>query len=55
MLWGVGSLIWPPVTGVAMDIRDPGGFPLVFIAAALVFVLFASGRWLLSRDKSTVL
>ena len=55
MLWGVGSLVWPPVTGVAMDIRDPGGFPLVFIAASLLFILFASGRWLLSRDKSAVL
>ncbi len=55
MLWGVGSLVWPPVTGVAMDIRDPGGFPLVFIAASLLFVLFASGRWLLGRDKSAVL
>ena len=55
MLWGVGSLVWPPVTGVAMDIRDPGGFPLVFIAASLLFVLFASGRWLLSRDRSRVL
>lgn len=55
MLWGVGSLVWPPVTGVAMDIRDPGGFPLVFIAASLLFVLFASGRWLLGRDRSRVL
>ena len=55
MLWGVGSLVWPPVTGVAMDIRDPGGFPLVFIAASLLFVLFASGRWLLGRNNSTVL
>ena len=55
MLWGIGSLVWPPLTGVAMDIRDPGGFPLVFIAVSLVFVLFASGRWLMSKDKSAVL
>ena len=55
MLWGIGSLIWPSLTGVAMDIRDPDGFPLVFIAVSLLFVLFASGRWLLSRDKSAVL
>ena len=55
LLWGAGSLVWPPVAGVAMDIRDPGGLPLVFAAAGLVFVLFASGRWLLSKDKSTVL
>ena len=55
MLWGIGSLIWPSLTGVAMDIRDPDGFPLVFIAVSLLFVLFASGRWLLSRDRSRVL
>ena len=55
LLWGVGSLIWPPLTGVAMDIWDPGGFPLVLIAASLVFVLFAAGRWLLSRNRSAVL
>ena len=55
MLWGIGSLVWPPVAGVAMDIRDPGGLPLVFAAGSLVFVLFASGRWLLSKDKSALL
>ena len=55
MLWGIGSLIWPSLTGVAMDIRDPDGFPLVFITVSLLFVLFASGRWLLSRDRSRVL
>ena len=55
MLWGVGSLVWPPLTGVAMDARDPGGFPLVFIAVSLLFVLFATGRWLWSRDKSVIL
>ena len=55
MLWGIGSLVWPPLAGVAMDIRDPGGLPLVFAAGSLVFVLFASGRWLLSKDKCAVL
>ena len=55
LLWGIGSLVWPPVAGVAMDIRDPGGLPLVFAAGSLVFVLFASGRWLLSKDKSALL
>ena len=55
MLWGIGSLIWPLVTGVAMDIHDPHGLPMVFVAVSLLFVLFASGRWLLSRDKTRVL
>ena len=44
LLWGVGSMVWPPLTGVAMDIWDPEGFPLVLIAASLVFVLFAAGQ-----------
>ncbi len=55
MLWGIGSLLWPPLTGVAMDQRDPDGFPLVFIAVSLLFILFATGRWLWSRDRSNVL
>ena len=55
MLWGLGSLVWPPVTGIAMDIRDPGGFHLVFAGVCLTFVLFAVGRWLLSKDKSVLL
>ncbi len=55
MLWGIGSLLWPPLTGVAMDLRDPDGFPLVFIAVSLLFILFATGRWLCSRDRSNVL
>lgn len=55
MLWGIGSLVWPPLTGVAMDARDPHGFPLVFIAVCFLFVLFAIARWLLSSNKSAVL
>ena len=55
VLWGIGSLTGPSITGVAMDIWDPQGFPLVFIAAGLLFVLFATGRWLLIKDKSAVL
>jgi len=55
MLWGLGSLIWPPLTGMAMDIRDPGGFPVVFIAVSLLFVLFATSRLLWRRDNSVIL
>ena len=55
MLWGIGSLLWPPLTGLAMDIRDPGGLPLVFVTVSLLFVLFAIGRWLCSRDRAAVL
>ena len=55
VLWGIGSLTGPSITGIAMDLWDPQGFPLVFIAASLLFILFATGRWLLSSDKSAVL
>ena len=55
MLWGIGSLLWPPLTGLAMDIRDPGGLPLVFVTVSLLLVLFAIGRWLCSRDRAAVL
>ena len=55
ILWGIGSLTGPSITGVAMDIWDPQGFPYVFIAAGLLFVLFATGRWLFIKDKSAIL
>ena len=55
VLWGIGSLTGPSVTGIAMDLWDPQGFPLVFIAASLLFVLFATGRWLSGKEKSTIL
>ena len=55
VLWGIGSLTGPTITGIAMDLWDPHGFPLVFIVVGLLFVLFATGRWLLSKDKSVVL
>ncbi len=55
VLWGIGSLTGPTITGIAMDLWDPHGFPLVFIAAGLLFVLFTTGRWLLSKERSTIL
>ena len=55
MLWGIGSLTGPSMTGIAMDIRDPEGFALVFIFASGVFLLLSLGRWLLARDRSAVL
>jgi MFS family permease len=55
ILWGVGSLTGPSITGVAMDIWETNGFPIVFIGASAVFVLFASGRLLLAKDRAKVL
>jgi MFS family permease len=55
IVWGIGSLSGPSLTGVAMDIWDPHGFPIVFIAASAAFVLFATIRWLLAEDKSKLL
>ncbi len=55
IIWGIGSLTGPSITGVAMDIWDPHGFIIVFISASAVFVLFSSLRWILAKDKSKVL
>ena len=54
VLWGVGSLTGPSITGIAMDLWDPQGFPIVFISASLFFVLFATGRWLSVKEKSVL-
>ena len=55
ILWGIGSLTGPSITGVAMDIWDPHGFVFVFIAASAAFVMFSIGRWLMAKDKTKVL
>ncbi|MFT5350069.1 MAG: MFS family permease [Planctomycetota bacterium] len=55
VLWGIGSLTGPSLTGIAMDIWDPHGFVIMFIAASSAFVLFSCGRWLMAKDRSTVL
>jgi MFS family permease len=55
IIWGIGSLTGPSLTGVAMDVWETNGFPIVFISASAVFVLFASGRLLLAKDRAKVL
>jgi MFS family permease len=55
IIWGIGSLTGPSLTGVAMDVWEPHGFAIVFIAASAAFVLFAMGRWILAKDKTRVL
>jgi len=44
VIWGIGSLTGPPITGLAMDIWDPSGFPGAFAVAASVFVVVAVVR-----------
>ena len=55
ILWGLGSLTGPSLTGFAMDLWDPHGLVVVFVTASLVFVVFSCTRWLLASDKSKVL
>ncbi len=55
VIWGIGSLTGPSVTGVAMDIWDPQGFPIMFMVASAAFVLFAIVRWSGAKDRSKVL
>ncbi|PHM71908.1 major facilitator transporter [Xenorhabdus sp. KJ12.1] len=38
IIWGIGSLMGPLITGVAMDIFNAKGFTIVLIAVGLVFV-----------------
>ena len=55
VVWGVGSLTGPSLTGVAMDVWDPEGFAIVFGVSSTLFLLFAISRWLLAKDKSVVI
>ena len=43
-LWGLGSLTGPPLTGVAMDLRDPDGFPELMLGVTLLFLVLAALR-----------
>lgn len=40
VLYGVGSLVGPAVTGVAMDLDDPNGYIWVMSGVSAVFVVF---------------
>lgn len=55
MIWGIGSLTGSPITGLAMDIWDPEGFPIVFSIASVGFICFALIRWILAKDKRAVI
>jgi MFS family permease len=51
LMWGGGSILGPPIGGLAMDLH-PHGVPL---ALALLFVLFLplpAGAWLRQRSRS---
>lgn len=57
VLWGIGSLAGPAIAGVAMDIEDPHGLPIVMAAAGAVFVftLFVRRRARLARSDSVAI
>ncbi len=44
VLWGIGSLLGPPLAGGAMDLRDLTGLPAILVAANLMFVGLAVYR-----------
>ena len=50
-LWGAGSLTGPILTGAAMDIWDPDGFPVAITLLAILFVVLAICRRLQVRAK----
>ncbi len=46
MTWGLGSLVGPSLSGVAMDIWDPHGFPIVLAGISGCFAVFVAYRYL---------
>lgn len=42
--WGVGAMVGPVLSGAAMDVWDPQGFPGVLCVAGLVFLVFGVTR-----------
>ncbi len=49
VLWGVGSLIGPFSAGVAMEVYEPHGMPMIFATICLLFLLLV--LWQLYRAK----
>ncbi|MEH6545296.1 MAG: MFS transporter [Sneathiella sp.] len=50
-LWGLGSLIGPATAGVAMEIIEPHGMPLIFAVACSLFVLLAIRQIIASKSS----
>ena len=44
VLFGVGGLLGPFLTGTAMSVFGPAGFPLSLLAAVVIYALFALYR-----------
>lgn len=42
--WGVGAMVGPVLSGTAMDVWDPQGFPAALCLASLIFLAFAAVR-----------
>ena len=55
-LWGLGGLTGPPLTGMAMDIWDPNGFPGLMLGVTVLFLALASLRrlYVWHRDKRPI-
>ena len=53
VLWGVGSLTGPAITGVAMDLRDPGGMPVTLSIVSGIFLLILLIRSRRRRQRRT--
>ena len=52
VLYGVGSLLGPAMTGVAMDLDDPNGYSWVMTGVCLIFVIFTVFRQRAKRRGS---
>ena len=51
VLFGVGGLLGPFLTGTAMSTVGPAGFPLSLLAAVALYALFALYRQFTARQK----
>ena len=54
ILWGIGSLVSPSTTGVAMDTWEPHGIVYVAVSISSAFIVVSITRWLLAKDRSRV-
>ena len=53
VLWGIGGITGPSLTGTAMDMWGPDGLPLVVAGGCLVYLGMAVARHLTAGGNSS--
>lgn len=53
LMWSAGSMVGPPLVGLATQVAGGDGLPLALVGFTLVFLPFTAAAWLGHRRRST--